>query len=68
MKKYYFISYRIDISRQTPVYSSDVTDKTPFEYILYYKKLGGSYQDRCILYAEEITEEQYSEYSEAFDG
>ena len=68
MKKYYFINYRIDIENSTPYYGRDLTDKTPFEYAMYHKELGGHYQNRCILYAEEITEQQYKKYIDLIEN
>jgi len=68
MKKYYFINYRIDIKNSTPYYGRDLTDKTPLEYAMYHKELGGNYQKRCILYAEEITEAQYNKYVDLIEN
>jgi len=68
MKKYYFINFRIDINNSTPYYGRDLTDKTPFEYAMYHKEIGGDYQNRCILYAEEISEAQYNKYFKLIDN
>lgn len=65
--KYYFISYRININSCTPIYDNELIDITPFEYVLYHKDLGGDYQDRVILYSEEITEYEYALYKDKFD-
>jgi hypothetical protein len=67
MKKYYFINYRINIKNSTPYYGRDLTDKTPFEYAMYHKDLGGDYQNRCILFSQEITEAEYNKYKDLID-
>ena len=66
-KKYYFISFRIDLRTQSPHYSNEVIDQTPFDYILYHKELGGDYANRSILFAQEISEEEYNKYKEVFE-
>lgn len=58
-KKYYFISYRINMGKYNPVFSQELIDKTPLEYVLYWKDVGGDYSDRTILFAQEITEDEY---------
>lgn len=62
--KFFFISYRIDLGRQTPIYGQEMISMSPFEYIVYHKKLGGSYADRIILYAQEISKHDFDLYSE----
>jgi hypothetical protein len=66
-KKYYFISYRICLGRQTPLYGQELTDKTPLEYVIYWKNLGGTYGDRIILFSQEITEDEYNKYWDQID-
>jgi len=68
MKKYYFINFRIEIENSKPYYGRDLTDKTPLEYAMYHKELGGNLQNRCILYAEEITEAQYNKYVDLIEN
>jgi hypothetical protein len=58
-KKYYFISYRIDLGRSTPVFGQELIDMTPIEYVIYWKSIGGDYGERIILFAQEITEEEF---------
>jgi hypothetical protein len=45
-----------------------MTRKTPFEYAMYHKEIGGNYQNRCILYAEQITQQQHKQYSELIEN
>lgn len=59
MKKYFFISYKIVIPKSTPHFDQEVIDKTPLDYVLYHRILGGSYSNRIILYSHEITKEEY---------
>lgn len=58
-KKYYFISYRINLGSSTPVYAQELIDMTPLEYVIYWKKIGGDYGERTILFAQEIKEVEY---------
>ena len=60
-KKYYFISYRIDLRSSTPVYGQELIDMTPLEYVIYWKNIGGDYGERIILFAQEITEDEYKQ-------
>ena len=59
-KKYYIISYRIDLGKQTPVFSQELIDMTPIEYVIYWKNIGGDYGERTILFAQEIDEIEYN--------
>ncbi len=61
--KYYYISFRIDING-SPFYGHELTDKTPLEYVIYWKKIGGHYGERVILFADEITKSEYDVHSE----
>jgi len=71
--KYYFISFRIELGTQRPIYGNELINISPFEYVLHhrqYRKDGGgytSYWDRQILYAQEITEEEYNKNLELND-
>lgn len=67
-KKYYFITYRIDLGNSRPCYGKDVIDCTPLEYTVHHQELGGSYSNRCILYAQEISQVEYEEYKELFEN
>lgn len=67
MKEYYFINYRIEVENSKPIYGAEVIDETPFEYVRRHKKLRGDYQNRCILYAEKITELLYMSSVNIFD-
>lgn len=58
-KKYYFISYRIDLRSSTPIYGQELIDMIPLEYVIYWKNIGGDYGERTILFAQEITEVEY---------
>ncbi len=60
-KHYFFISYRVDLGRSTPVYGQELIDKTPLEYVIYWKNIGGNYSSRIILFAQEITEDEYKQ-------
>ncbi len=62
-KKYYFISYRIDLGTQTPIYSQELIDITPLEYVIYWKNVGGNYGKRTILFSQEITESEYKRHA-----
>lgn len=63
MKKYYHITAQIILPFGDTFTYSEVIDKSPLEYILHYKNLGGTYSNRVILYSNEITEEEYNRYS-----
>lgn len=64
-KKYYFISYRIDLGKQTPLFGQELIDMTPIEYVIYWKNIGGDdYAERIILFALEITEDEYKKYAD----
>lgn len=63
-KKYYFISVFIRIDDGDRHYYNEVIDMTPSEYVKYHKELGGDYQNRMIMYAEEITKGQFEEYKD----
>ncbi len=65
--KYYFITVKIVISHNDSEMINEVIEGTPFSYVLHYKSLGGDYSDRYILYAEEITKEQYLQHKNTFD-
>lgn len=67
MKKYYFISYRINIPNSTPEYGQELIDKTPLEYVIYWKSFGGDYGSRTILFAQEITESEYKLHDETIN-
>lgn len=67
MKKYYFVSYRIQIYNSTPYYGQELIDMTPLEFIIYWRDIGGAYSDRVILSSHEITEEEYKLYKEKLD-
>jgi hypothetical protein len=67
MKKYYHISYRIDLGRQTPIFGQELIDTTPIEYVLYWRGIGGNYGERTILFAQEITEEEYLKNVDQFN-
>lgn len=59
-KKYYFISYRIDLGKQTPVFGQELIDMTPLDYVVYWKNIGGTYGDRIILFAQEISDVEFA--------
>lgn len=59
MKKYYYISFLIELGGGDTKYFHELIDTTPFEYVVYWKKLGGDYSDRVILFAQEISEDEY---------
>ncbi len=61
-KRYYFITYRIDLGGQTPIFGQELIDRTPIEYIIYWKEIGGDYTKRVILFAQEITKSEYELY------
>ncbi len=48
MKKYYHISYRIELGRQTPIFGQELIDVTPIEYVLKWRNIGGHYGERTI--------------------
>lgn len=58
-KYYYFISYRIDLRRSTPVFGQELINMSPLEYVIYWKNMGGDYSERTILFAQQITEDEY---------
>jgi hypothetical protein len=59
---YYHISYRIDLGSHKPLYGSELINKTPLEYVIYWRNIGGHYGERVILFAEKITKEEYDLY------
>lgn len=61
-KKYYFISYIIDMGASAPVFGQELIDKTPLEYVIYWKNIGGDYGERIISFAQEITEAEYKKH------
>ncbi len=67
MKKYYHISYRIELGRQTPIFGQELIDVTPIEYVLKWRNIGGHYGERTILFAQEITEDDYLKNVDKFN-
>lgn len=59
-KKYYFISYYIDLGRQMPLFGQELIEITPLEYVIYWRNVGGNYAERTILFAQEITEAEFN--------
>ena len=62
-KRYYFVSYRIELKNSTPVFAQELIEMTPLEYVIYCKNLGGDYSERIILFAQEINEAEYKKYA-----
>ena len=65
---YYHISYRIDLGTNKPLYGSELIDKTPLEYVIYWRDIGGHYGERVILFSERITKEEYEKYHEVINA
>lgn len=59
---YYHISYRIDLGASKPFYGSELINKTPLEYVIHWRNIGGVYGERVILFTEKITKEEYDLY------
>ena len=68
MKTYYHISYRIYSGKFAPIFRQELIDVTPIEYILEWRRIGGHYSKRIILFAQEITEEDYIKNVDVFNN
>lgn len=67
MKKYYHISYRIELEFNSPLFAQALIDITPVEYVLKWRGIGGTYSKRTILFAQEITEAEYFKNVDRFN-
>lgn len=67
MTKYYHISYRIELRNNNPLFSQELIDVTPIEYVLKWRNIGGHYGERTILFAQEITEDDYIKNVDKFN-
>ena len=67
MQKFYHISYRINLRNNDYVICQKLIAMTPLEYVVHWREIGGHYGDRIILFAEEVTKDQFDKYNILLD-